>query len=139
MEIALTAGYESQQAFTAIFKEMYNKTPGQYRKEKTFYPLQLRCILHRNPMTFEKLTSCQHRIMPAAPSDIPQWMRLVRLVVDGFPYLDEESYMARLQEYIARNRFIGLGFVEAELLVEYGYPTQRLILPGEKLKEIDGL
>lgn len=213
MEIALTAGYESQQAFTAIFKEMYKKTPGQYRKEKTFYPLQLRYILHRNPMTFEKSTSCQHRIVPAVPDDIPQWMELVRLVVDGFPYLDEESYMVRLQEYIARNRafilkdtgtaaavmafdeetgsidflgvhpqyrkqeivksflrkaeeqlintdmnvtvttfregdkadtgyrntFIGLGFVEDELLVEYGYPTQRLILPGEKRKEIAGL
>ena len=38
-----------------------------------------------------------------------------------------------------RNTFIGLGFVEDELLVEYGYPTQRLILPGEKRKEIAGL
>ena len=40
MEIALIAGYESQQAFTAVFKEMYKKTPGKYREEEEFYPLQ---------------------------------------------------------------------------------------------------
>ena len=40
MEIALIAGYESQQAFTAVFKEMYKKTPGRYREEEEFYPLQ---------------------------------------------------------------------------------------------------
>lgn len=36
IEIALTAGYESQQAFSAIFKEMYKKTPHQYRKGEIF-------------------------------------------------------------------------------------------------------
>ncbi len=39
MEIALIAGYESQQAFTAVFKEMYKKTLGKYREEEEFYPL----------------------------------------------------------------------------------------------------
>lgn len=40
MEIAAIAGYESQQAFTAVFKEMYKKTLGKYREEEEFYPLQ---------------------------------------------------------------------------------------------------
>jgi hypothetical protein len=28
-----------------------------------------------------------------------------------------------------------LGFAEAELLVEFGYPTQRFVLPEEKINE----
>ena len=31
-----------------------------------------------------------------------------------------------------RKQIQGLGFAEAELLVEYGYPTQRFILPQEE-------
>lgn len=30
-----------------------------------------------------------------------------------------------------RREILELGFAEAELLVEYGYPTQRFVLPGE--------
>lgn len=30
-----------------------------------------------------------------------------------------------------RREIKGLGFAEAELLIEYGYPTQRFILPKE--------
>ena len=33
LEIALLAGYESQQAFTDSFRAMYKKAPGQYREE----------------------------------------------------------------------------------------------------------
>ncbi len=50
MEIALIAGYESQQAFTAVFKVMYKKTPGKYREEEEFYPLQPGYVLHHNPV-----------------------------------------------------------------------------------------
>ena len=50
MEIALIAGYESQQAFTAVFKEMYKKTLGKYREEEEFYPLQPGYVLHHNPV-----------------------------------------------------------------------------------------
>lgn len=201
MEIALIAGYESRQAFTAIFKEMYKKTPNRYRKEEEFYPLQLRFVLNRNPVKYDEPALWQQRIVFAALEDIPQWMRLVRLVIDGFPHLDEETYVARLREYIAGKRalilkdgdiaagimafdeeagsidFLGvhpqyrkqgiagaflqkvqkefakgnahisvttfregdkadtgyrdtykkLGFAEAELLVEFGYPTQRFV------------
>ena len=42
LEISLIAGYESQQAFTNIFKQMYKKTPNEYRMNEEFYPLQLR-------------------------------------------------------------------------------------------------
>ena len=132
-------------------------------------------------------------------------MELVRLVIDGFPYLDEKDYMQVLRRSIAERQalilkdgrtaigillfsretgsidFMGthplykkkgipkafldkvmhelldgkeisittyregdradtghrmeiknLGFAEAELLVEYGYPTQRFVLPKEE-------
>lgn len=223
LEIALLAGYESQQAFTSIFKEMYKKTPGQYREDEMFYPLQLRFILNRNPMKFNGASEWQKRITFAVEEDILPWMDLVRLVIDGFPYLDEEDYVVRLKGYIEHRRalilkdgeiavgvmlfheefqgeicgemqgkflegiyqemrsidflgvhpqykkqeiikaflawlreeradiavtmttfregdkadtgyrevFMGLGFAEAELLVEFGYPTQRLIWQQE--------
>ena len=41
LEIALLAGYESQQAFTSVFKAMYKRTPAEYRRDRFFYPLQL--------------------------------------------------------------------------------------------------
>lgn len=204
LEIALTAGYESQQSFTDIFRTMYKKPPNQYREEEEFYPLLLRYVLNENPTNLEK--SCwQQKITFATDADISEWMKLVRLVIDGFPHLDEKQYLEQLQEYI-RNRcalilkdegtaigimafnvmtgsidFLGvhpqyrkkgiakafcekvlyelvhseaitvttfregdkadtgyretfksLGFAEAELLVEFGYPTQRFILKKDE-------
>lgn len=204
LEIALSAGYESQQAFTDIFKAMYKKAPNQYREQEEFYPLQLRYVLHENPAGLDE-KNWRDKIVFATPEDIPKWMELVSLVIDGFPYLDEKQYLEQLQVYIENKRalilkdadiaigimafhegtgnidFFGvhpqyrkrgiakafcekalyelarvaqisvttfregdkadtgyrkiwgnLGFVEAELLVEFGYPTQRLILQKEK-------
>ncbi len=207
LEIALIAGYESQQSFTDIFKAIYKKSPNQYRAEGEFYPLQLRYVLNENPTNLEE-KEWQDKIVFAAQEDIPGWMELVRLVIDGFPHLDEKKYLQRLQEYIRNKRalilkdadtaigimafneatgsidFFGvhpqyrkrgiakafcekalyelarspwisvttfregdkadtgyreiwgsLGFAEAELLVEFGYPTQRFILHREKSED----
>lgn len=144
----------------------------------------------------------------ASDKDIPCWMDLVRLVIDGFPHLNEEEYIQVLKHRIAtkqalilkdgtlatgimifsyqngsidfmgthpfyrkkgiprafldkvmrellkgkdisittyregdkadtghRREIMELGFAEAELLVEYGYPTQRFIMPGEVRNE----
>lgn len=205
IEIALLAGYESQQAFTAVFKEMYKKTPNQYRREETFYPLQLRYRLYSHPVRCGGADYWKQRIIFAEPADVPQWMELVHLVIDGFPYLDAKKYQVQLKDAIDRRRalivkdadravgvmafqketgsidFLGvhpqyrrqgiagaflrrlneelagesacitittfregdkadtgsryalkrLGFAEAELLVEYGYPTQRLVWKKE--------
>lgn len=205
LEIALSAGYESQQAFGGIFKEMYKKTPHQYREEEIFYPLQLRYVLNRNCKRADCAVSesfWRQEIAFAVADDIPQWMDLVHLVIDGYPYLNDEDYVNQLREYIDHKRALilkdneiaigimlfhegrgsidffgihpqyrkwgiarvfirkiteeiakagaaitvttfregdkadtgyrdmlkGLGFAEAELLVEFGYPTQRFIL-----------
>ncbi len=200
LEIALFAGYESQQSFTDIFKAMYKKSPNQYREEEEFYPLQLRYVLNENPTSFD-VKNWQDKIVFATKEDIPQWIKLVHLAIDGFPHLNEKQYLEQLQEYIKNKRalilkdadtaigimefheitgtidFLGihpqyrkkeiakafcekalhelahskqisvttfregdkadtgyrqlwgsLGFTEAELLVEFGYPTQRFIL-----------
>ena len=201
MEIALIAGYESQQAFTAIFKEMYKKTPLQFRDNEEFYPLQLRYVLTRTPPKAQ-YRPWENAITYAREEDIPRWMDLVRLIVDGFPGLYEEEYITKLRDAIRTRQalmledqriiagvmifnqtagaieFLGIhpqyrqkgiaraflqkaandlrtdkeisittfrkgdkadpgyrkaleamGFAEAELLTEYGYPTQRMILP----------
>ena len=42
LDIALESGYESQQAFTLAFKELYKKTPDNFRKKREFQPIQLK-------------------------------------------------------------------------------------------------
>lgn len=207
IEIALMAGYESQQAFTAIFKAMYKKSPGQYRQDGEFYPLQLKYILNQNPTALNRRIDWQNEIVLATVEDISQWIELLHLVIDGFPYLNEERYILGVREYIRkgqalilkdgntaigvmtvtietgsidffgvhpqyrnqgiaqaflkkalplfvqntevtittfragdkadpgqRNILKNLGFAEAELLVEFGYPTQRLVLKKSDLE-----
>lgn len=208
IEIAFIAGYESQQAFSDIFKLMYKKSPGQYRNDEEFYPLQLRYILNKNPMVLDQKIDLEKEIQFASMEDIPKWIELVRLVVDGFPCLDEKQYVEQLKDCIQkkqalilkdkdiaigimgitiatgsidflgihpqyrkqgitqaflkkaisllitsdeisvttfregdkadtgyRNIFKNLGFAEAELLVEFGYPTQRFVLQKENWEE----
>lgn len=207
LEIALSAGYESQQAFTDIFRAMYKKSPKQYRREKDFYPLQLKYVLNDSVLNPEE-GGWKENIVFAENEDIPAWMGLVHLVVDGFPHLDEGQYLEGLREYIKNRRalilkdaagaavgamafnevtgsidFLGvhpqygkreitgafcekafelvhppaitvttfrendradtgyravfksLGFTEGELLTEFGYPTQRLIMCREETRE----
>ncbi|HBA69719.1 MAG TPA: AraC family transcriptional regulator [Lachnospiraceae bacterium] len=104
LEIALAAGYESQQSFTDSFRTMYKKTPNQYRGEADFYPLQLRYVLNENPANLEGKACLWQKIAYATEADIPEWMELVHLVIDGFPHLDEEQYLGQLREYIGNRR-----------------------------------
>ncbi len=201
IEIALIAGYESQQAFTTIFKLMYKKSPNQYREAEEFYPLQLRYVLNNEPTKISSEIDWQKDIIFAEESDILAWMDLVHLVVDGFPYLKENEYVEQLKQSIQKKQalimydgniiigamafnnetgsidFLGihpqyrkqdiaraflqraweellidspisittfregdkadpgyrkifqkLGFAESELLIEFGYPTQKLTM-----------
>ena len=203
IEIAFICGYESQQAFSSAFKSMYKIPPAQYRENREFYPLQLRFTLHRNIVNkeFKKDDICF-----AEKSDIPIWMDLMRLVIDGYPVMNEADYLNEITRHIEEKNalvlkdggilvgamafsdnpscidFLGihpqyrkqdiqklfldvlletylpgkeismttyregdradtghrellknLGFAERELMIEYGYPTQRFtISPKEK-------
>lgn len=202
LHIALFAGYESQQAFTDAFTAMYKTSPHQFRGNEVFYPLQLAFEFGDQPVA----TGNEPReIALATMADIPQWMELVRIAVDGFPHLSEKDYETelerRVQEHSAflmkgsagtiaamllshhagtidflavhplyrgqgvirsmvdcaltelhghssistttfregdradtghRKALLSLGFTEAELMTEFGYPTQKMILSGEK-------
>lgn len=205
LEIALLSGYESQQAFHNIFKSMYKVSPNKYRKNEKFYPLQLKFQLGGSFQMLDKTSNDGWNITYATEEDIPCWMDLVRLVIDGYPHLHEDEYIQVLKQYIKNNQalilkdgeiaigimlfsyktgsidfmgahplyrkkgipkafldkviggllrgkeisittyrdgdkadigrrkeIIDLGFAEAELLVEFGYPTQRFVLLGEK-------
>lgn len=206
IEIAFICGYESQQAFTTAFKSMYKIPPAEYREKQTYYPLQLRFTLHRKVVSIELSKS---NIRLANSMDIPSWLELVRLTIDGYPYLDEGDYLITLKNYINKKQalilhaegitigvmafcydtgsidFLGvhpqyrnrgipklfldklmedylpgreistttyrendkadtgyrnelkqLGFTEKELLIEFGYPTQKLILsPVKEISE----
>lgn len=197
IEIALTAGYESQQAFASTFKAMYKQTPIEYRQAGAFYPLQLRFTLNAHPSIPHAATQ---EIFYATPADLSSWMDFVSLVIDGFPCLDMAAHLEQVKRHIQRRQalvmrdgpviiggavfsrqtgsidflavhpqyrqygvtkalldfmldlFSGrelsittfragdkadpgqraeyqrLGFAESELLTEFGYPTQRLVL-----------
>ena len=88
IDIAFICGYESQQAFTTAFKSMYKIPPAEYRERREFNPLQLRFSLHRKvtDMEFKKSEICFAEI-----SGIPERIKLVLLVIDGYPHLDEST------------------------------------------------
>ena len=207
MEIALISGYESQQAFTDIFKAMYKTTPAQFREAEEFYPLQLEIHLKEEPIAME---FTKDDIKFAAHTDMDDWMELVALTIDGYPCLNKDEYIQNLRRYIDdkkalilrdedmvigamgfspdtgsidflsihpqyrhlgitklfldklmdellygkeislttyragdkadtgyREEYYRLGFAEKELLVEYGYPTQRFVLLPKNKEEAD--
>lgn len=206
IEIALISGYESQQAFTSIFKAMYKTTPAEFREAEEFYPLQLEIHLKDEVV---KMDYTKDDIKFAMLSDVNDWLELVSLTIDGFPCLNEEDYFNTLQKCIAEKRalilrdddmaigvmlfsfetgsidflavhpqyrnlgitklfldklmddiIVGkeisittyraddkadtgyreelyqLGFAEKELLVEFGYPTQRFVLSPKHKENI---
>lgn len=206
IEVAFICGYESQQAFSVAFKSMYKVPPAEYRDNGTFYPLQLRFSLYRNRVNrvFTKDDICF-----AEKTDLTAWMELMRLVIDGYPVMNEVDYLNAITKCINEKRalvlrddniligamtfseqsgcidFLGiqpqyrkqgiqrlfldalveiylpgrevsmttyregdkadtghrdtlkqLGFAERELLIEFGYPTQRFVLPPKHLEDI---
>ena len=105
IEIALICGYEGQQSFSLAFKAMYKSPPAEYREKRCFYPLQLRFTLHRS-MSAVEFTMQDIRL--ARREDIPDWMNLMRLVIDGYPVMDENDYSAKLEESIDEKRALVL-------------------------------
>ena len=208
VEIALLSGYQSQQAFTNAFTSMYKIPPNKYREKEKFYPLQLKFEFDGRYDMLKRPENRAWDIRYATKEDIPAWMELVRLVIDGFPNLQEDTYMEVLRQRIRTNQALivkdgvtavgillfswdtgsivfmgchplyrkmgiprafldkvmgelltgqeisittfregdkadngqrreiqGLGVAEAELLEEYGYPTQRFVLSQEVQKD----
>lgn len=206
IEVALIGGYESQQAFSAAFKAMYKVPPAEYREKCVFYPLQLRFVLSRQAGETEPAAE---NICFAGKEDIPEWMDLMRQVIDGYPVMDEADYLEKLMIFIEERRalvlrdqgilvgvmafsnqtgsieFLGvhpqyrrrgiqklfvwallkrylpgreismttyregdkadtgyremlkrMGFAERELLMEYGYPTQRFVYSPDETEEM---
>lgn len=104
VDIALLAGYESQQAFTAAFRAMYKQAPGAFRRGARFYPLQLRFTLKEDPGGDTSADVGVGPITFAKEADIPAWMELVRLTVDGFPAIDLRKYREVLARRVRERR-----------------------------------
>jgi AraC-like DNA-binding protein/N-acetylglutamate synthase-like GNAT family acetyltransferase len=210
IDIAILAGYDSQQAFSSVFKAMYKQSPHQFRKNGVFYPLQLEYNFNAQRKLFENAhKDSVKEIRFANDMDVPIWMDLVHLAIDGFPHLEDDKHLTVLKHYILnkgalimtdgdiciggmminyqtgsidflavhplyrkqsishyllnvaliellKNKEISittfregdkadtgyrkflkaLGFAEAELLVEFGYPTQRMVLHKEDLNDL---
>ncbi len=101
IDVAMSCGYGSQQAFSSAFKAMYKATPGEFRDRGRYYPLQLRAVVggraHRG-------NSGGYVVRPATPRDVPLWMRVVASSVDLLPMLDPADHAARLAGAIADGR-----------------------------------
>lgn len=97
-EIALLAGYDSQQAFTAAFRAMYKLPPAAYRERREFYPLQLPLRLYARP---EQPAAA---IRWARPEDMADWLQLVRQSIAGYPHWHEAEYCRHLRASIARQQ-----------------------------------
>ena len=107
MDISIIAGYESQQSFTNAFKAMYKYSPHKFRKNEVFYPLQLKYDFKDNVDSISSLkNNPKRKIKFAKESDIPMWMDLLHLSVDGFPYLDEKEHKNTLKQYINKKSAI---------------------------------
>lgn len=121
IETAFLCGYESQQAFSTAFKSMYKIPPAEYRENCVFYPLQLRFTLHR---TTEKTEFTKEDIRPAETSDLPAWMDLMRLVIDGYPAMDETHYRNEISKCIEEKRALVLK--DGDILIgvmAFSYPS----------------
>lgn len=105
IDIALLCGYQSQQAFTTAFKAMYKAPPAEYRANRSFYPLQLRFTLEK---TYSPPTFTTDHIRFADKADIPAWMNLMRLVIDGYPEMNEKDYLTQLKIGISEQRALVL-------------------------------
>lgn len=111
-DIALAAGYESQQAFTAAFAAFYKQPPRAFREEGRFYPLQLR---HRPRQLSARGARRFGAVRPAQREDIPAWTELAFSTVEGFPHLEEEGFARALAAAVAEGRAFLLPTGEGEL------------------------
>ncbi len=61
---------------------------------------------HNQPTKISTDIDWQTDIIFAEETDIPAWMDLVYLVVDGFPYLKEAEYLEQLKRYIQKKQVL---------------------------------
>lgn len=121
IEIALEAGYDSQQSFSNAFKAMYKVSPDRFRKSGEFYPLQLKYEFHDEP-PFSAEPKDDYKARLVTDGDIPSWMELAHLAVDGFPHLDDQQHTQVLKQYIAQKSALVMehgGRVIGSLMVNY--------------------
>ena len=76
LEIAISYGYESSQAFSQAFKQLYKMTCTQFRREQQYYALQHPLQLHELNQTESAMRELQ--IRQAVPRDMNTWMQLMR-------------------------------------------------------------
>jgi len=105
IEIALICGYESQQAFSTVFKAMYKTPPAEFRRRRVFYPLQLRFALNKSVAC---KTFIKDDLRLAVSADIPAMMNLMRLTIDGYPVMVESDYLQAITASIDENRALVL-------------------------------
>lgn len=102
LEIGQEAGYDSQRAFTAAFRAHYKQSPGAFRQEGNYWPLQL-------PVPPGEGPSGRGLLLAAAePRDVPGWMELAARVVGDFPGFSPDSHREKLLEGIAEGRALVL-------------------------------
>ena len=66
----------------------------------------------------------------AVEEDIPCWMELVRLVIDGFPHLKEEEYLSELKHRIRTRQALIVKDGKRQLESCSSHTTGGALIPG---------
>lgn len=105
LDLALASGFQSQQAFSVAFKGMYKQAPGAYRRRSDAYPLQCRVPLYLH-LAAPLVTRQQVRL--AKDADVPACVALMRTAIDGYPEMNEETFLRHLQRRIRQRQALVL-------------------------------
>lgn len=93
-DVARTAGYDSQQAFSSAFAALYKMPPARFRERGEYYALQLPLEVRDVEPDDEGGWAVEYVL----PEDLDAWMDLMRASVDAFPHFHEcqhEAWAAR--------------------------------------------
>lgn len=99
-DIALCAGFSSQQAFYGAFSSLYKMTPTDMRAKQAYYPLTLPLSPARNMSRTTRPIQASY----ARAQDESALLSLTAQAVDGYPRLSPAPYTHRLREHIAAGR-----------------------------------
>lgn len=89
LDIALLSGYQSQQAFSLAFKNLYKQAPGAFRRRTDAYPLQCRVSLYAH---LAALIVERQQVRLANDADVPALLALMKAAIDGYPEMDEGTF-----------------------------------------------
>ncbi|MGM0113181.1 helix-turn-helix transcriptional regulator [Enterococcus sp. DIV0187] len=121
LEIAVQLGYQSQQAFTKAFEELYKLTPNRFRLQKKDFFIQEPFIAADYLLWVEKQDI---QIRQGKIKEQELILAFAQLMRGALPYLEKEAYLHSLHMFInegncylawAKGRIVGLLLLDSKM------------------------